>query len=157
MQDRSAEINALLAKRILILDGAYGTMLQQHQLTEADFRGERFRDWPQDVKGNNDLLSLTQPQLIADLHRQYLQAGADIIETNTFSANRISMADYAMTRSSPANRPTLFPPPPSRVLSLAASGRPTVPLAFHPMSMTRGRAIPISTNWSHAIKKRPAR
>jgi 5-methyltetrahydrofolate--homocysteine methyltransferase len=97
MQDRSAEINALLAKRILILDGAYGTMLQQHQLTEADFRGERFRDWPQDVKGNNDLLSLTQPQLIADLHRQYLQAGADIIETNTFSANRISMADYAMT------------------------------------------------------------
>ncbi len=96
MPDRSAEIKALLARRILILDGAYGTMLQRYRLEEVDFRGERFAYWPQDVKGNNDLLSLTRPDLIQDLHEQYLEAGADIIETNTFSANRISMADYGM-------------------------------------------------------------
>ncbi len=96
MSDHSAEIRAHLADRILILDGAYGTMLQKHKLSEADFRGERFADWPRDVKGNNDLLSLTRPDLIQDLHEQYLAAGADIIETNTFSANRISMADYGM-------------------------------------------------------------
>jgi len=96
MPDRSAEIRAHLARRILILDGAYGTMLQRYKLEESDFRGERFAGWSQDVKGNNDLLTLTRPDLILDLHRQYLEAGADIIETNTFSANRISMADYGM-------------------------------------------------------------
>jgi 5-methyltetrahydrofolate--homocysteine methyltransferase len=96
MPDHSVEIRAHLAKRILILDGAYGTMLQKHKLSEEDFRGERFAHWHRDVKGNNDLLSLTRPDLIQDLHEQYLEAGADIIETNTFSANRISMADYGM-------------------------------------------------------------
>ncbi len=85
-----------LAQRILILDGAMGTMIQRHQLTEADFRGQRFADWPCLLKGNNDLLSLTQPQLIADIHRQYLLAGADIIETNTFNSTTIAMADYQM-------------------------------------------------------------
>lgn len=83
-------------KRILLLDGAMGTMIQRHSLEEADFRGEQFADWKVDLKGNNDLLSLTQPEIIADIHRAYLQAGADIIETNTFNSTTISQADYAM-------------------------------------------------------------
>ena len=85
-----------LAKRVLVLDGAMGTMIQSHPLSEADFRGERFADHPTDVRGNNDLLSLTQPQIISDIHTAYLDAGADIIETNTFNSTAISMADYAM-------------------------------------------------------------
>ncbi|MBX2836630.1 MAG: methionine synthase [Gammaproteobacteria bacterium] len=85
-----------LQSRILILDGAMGTMIQAHDLSEADFRGERFQDWQSDLKGNNDLLSLTQPDIILGIHRDYLAAGADIIETNTFNANSISMADYHM-------------------------------------------------------------
>jgi 5-methyltetrahydrofolate--homocysteine methyltransferase len=86
----------LLDERILFLDGAMGTMIQRHKLEEADYRGERFADWPSDLKGNNDLLSLTQPEIIRDIHTQYLQAGADIIETNTFNATRIAMSDYGM-------------------------------------------------------------
>ena len=86
----------LLEQRILILDGAMGTMIQQYRLTESDFRGSRFEQHTSDLKGNNDLLSLTRPQIIEEIHAQYLDAGADIIETNTFSANRISMADYGM-------------------------------------------------------------
>jgi len=89
-------IHDLLSKRILLMDGAMGTMIQRHNLDEAAFRGERFRDHPKDVKGNNDLLCLTQPDIIADIHRGYLEAGADIIETNTFNSNAISMADYDM-------------------------------------------------------------
>src|SRR6476469_4080349 len=83
-------------KRILIIDGAMGTMIQRHKLQEADYRGARFKDWKRDVKGNNDLLVLTQPAIIQDIHEQYLEAGADIIETNSFNAQRISMADYGM-------------------------------------------------------------
>lgn len=90
------KIEDILQKRILVLDGAMGTMLQRYKFTEADFRGERFKDWPSDLQGNNDLLSLTQPQAIADVHRVYLEAGADIIETNTFSGTTIAMADYGM-------------------------------------------------------------
>ena len=86
----------LLARRILLLDGAMGTMLQTYRLTEADYRGTRFADWPSDLKGNNDLLALTQPQIVGAIQRQYLEAGADILETNTFNANTISMADYGM-------------------------------------------------------------
>jgi 5-methyltetrahydrofolate--homocysteine methyltransferase len=86
----------LLAERIFILDGAMGTMIQQHRLEEAAYRGDEFANWPSDVKGNNDLLVLTQPELIADIHRQYLLAGADIIETNSFNATTIAMADYQM-------------------------------------------------------------
>jgi 5-methyltetrahydrofolate--homocysteine methyltransferase len=84
------------AKRILIIDGAMGTMIQRHKLDEAGYRGERFKDWHRDVKGNNDLLVLTQPRIIQDIHELYLAAGADIIETNTFNAQVISMADYGM-------------------------------------------------------------
>ncbi|MEP1447780.1 MAG: homocysteine S-methyltransferase family protein [Paraglaciecola sp.] len=83
-------------KRILLLDGAMGTMIQEHKLEEADYRGERFADWHSDVKGNNDLLVLSQPKIIFDIHCAYLEAGADIIETNTFNATTISMADYNM-------------------------------------------------------------
>lgn len=87
---------AAAAQRILVLDGAMGTMIQQHNFNEDDYRGERFVDWPSDVKGNNDLLSLTQAEAILAIHCAYLQAGADIIETNTFNATSISMADYNM-------------------------------------------------------------
>jgi 5-methyltetrahydrofolate--homocysteine methyltransferase len=89
-------IKELLNERILVIDGAMGTMIQRHKLTEADYRGERFKDWPSDVKGNNDLLCLTQPEIIKGIHKLYLEAGADILETNTFNAQRISMADYHM-------------------------------------------------------------
>ncbi len=85
-----------LAKRILVIDGAMGTMIQRHKLEEADYRGERFKDWHCDVKGNNDLLCITQPEIIKGIHKLYLQAGADIIETNTFSSTTIAMADYDM-------------------------------------------------------------
>jgi 5-methyltetrahydrofolate--homocysteine methyltransferase len=89
-------IYELLNERILVLDGAMGTMIQRYNLTEDDYRGERFRDWEHDLKGNNDLLSLTKPEIIQAIHRQYLEAGADIIETNTFSGTTIAMADYHM-------------------------------------------------------------
>jgi 5-methyltetrahydrofolate--homocysteine methyltransferase len=89
-------IQQLLNERILIIDGAMGTMIQRHKLGEADYRGERFKDWPSDLKGNNDLLSLTRPEIIKGIHLEYLQAGADIIETNTFNAQKISLADYNM-------------------------------------------------------------
>jgi len=90
------DIRTILKERILIIDGAMGTMIQRHKLEEADYRGERFKDWHTDVKGNNDLLSITQPQIIIDIHKQYLDAGADIIETNTFSSTSIAQADYDM-------------------------------------------------------------
>ena len=89
-------IRDLLNTRILVIDGAMGTMIQQYKLGEADYRGDRFKDWPSDIKGNNDLLSITQPHIIKEIHKQYLQAGADIIETNTFNAQRVSLADYNM-------------------------------------------------------------
>ena len=89
-------IHEVLAKKILVIDGAMGTMIQRHKLTEADYRGDRFKDWPSDVKGNNDLLCITQPDIIKGIHKQYLAAGADIIETNTFSSTVIAMADYDM-------------------------------------------------------------
>ncbi|WP_396207262.1 methionine synthase [Gemmatimonas sp.] len=94
------DVASALASRILVLDGAMGTMLQRHRFTEDDYRGigntDRFAAWPSDLKGNNDLLVLTQPEIVAGVHREYLAAGADILETNTFNANAISMADYGM-------------------------------------------------------------
>src|SRR6186713_468924 len=89
-------IREILKQRILIIDGAMGTMIQRHKLEEADYRGEKFKDWHTDVKGNNDLLSITQPDIIVGIHREYLEAGADIIETNTFSSTVIAQADYDM-------------------------------------------------------------
>ncbi|WP_025564534.1 methionine synthase [Psychromonas sp. SP041] len=96
VSDRSALIKAQLEKHILLIDGGMGTMIQDHKFEEADFRGERFKDWSSDLKGNNDLLVLTQPEIIANIHREYLDAGADILETNTFNATTIAMADYGM-------------------------------------------------------------
>jgi 5-methyltetrahydrofolate--homocysteine methyltransferase len=91
-----SKIEKILKEKILVLDGAMGTMIQQYNFSEEDFRGERFKDFPVSVKGNNDLLSLTQPEAIKEIHRKYLAAGADIIETNTFSATSVAMADYRM-------------------------------------------------------------
>ena len=89
-----SQLDRLLAQRILVIDGAMGTMLQAVPLGEADFRGERFRDHPRDLKGDNEILVLTRPNVVEDVHRAYLEAGADIIETNTFGSTRIAQADY---------------------------------------------------------------
>ena len=94
------QLKAIMAQRILVLDGAMGTMIQRHKLEEEDYRGERFKDWGSPLKGMNDLLVLTQPKIIADIHREYLEAGADILETNNFNATpsdlvRYGLQDYA--------------------------------------------------------------
>jgi 5-methyltetrahydrofolate--homocysteine methyltransferase len=89
-------IQDCLNERILVIDGAMGTMIQRYKFSEEDYRGERFKNWQSDVKGNNDLLCLSQPNIIGEIHKQYLEAGADIIETNTFNSQRISLADYNM-------------------------------------------------------------
>jgi 5-methyltetrahydrofolate--homocysteine methyltransferase len=94
--DATERLNELLAARIMVLDGAMGTAIQRDRPDEAGYRGERFKDWPSDLVGNNDLLTLTQPDIIAGIHREYLEAGADIIETNTFNANAVSLSDYGM-------------------------------------------------------------
>jgi 5-methyltetrahydrofolate--homocysteine methyltransferase len=97
--ERAAALRALFAQRIVILDGAMGTMIQKHKLDEAAYRGARFKEWPRDLKGCNDLLVLTQPKIISDIHREFIEAGADLISTNTFNANSTSMADYGLEAS----------------------------------------------------------
>ena len=92
--DKTKLLYKLLEDRVLVLDGAMGTMIQAYGLKEKDFRGSIFPDFPFDLQGNNDLLSLTKPEIITEIHKQFLEAGADIIETNTFNANRISQSDY---------------------------------------------------------------
>ncbi len=94
--DATEALTAALRERVLVLDGAMGTMIQRRRLEEDDYRGDRFADWPSDVRGNNDLLSLTRPDVIREIHREYLEAGADVVETNTFNAQRVSLADYGM-------------------------------------------------------------
>jgi 5-methyltetrahydrofolate--homocysteine methyltransferase len=94
--DATDALTAALRDRILVLDGAMGTMIQRLRLSEADYRGERFADWPSEVTGNNDLLSITRPEVVREVHRAYLAAGADLVETNTFNAQAISLADYGM-------------------------------------------------------------
>src|ERR1043166_4387951 len=93
---RAQALPAILAQRIVILDGAMGTMIPRYKLGEAEFRGERFKDHPKDLKGNNDLLQLTRPDVIREIHEQYLAAGADIIETNTFGATSVAQEDYGL-------------------------------------------------------------
>jgi 5-methyltetrahydrofolate--homocysteine methyltransferase len=95
-EKRRAALEAAFEQRILILDGAMGTMIQSYRLEEEAYRGERFADWPSDLKGNNDLLNLTRPDVVSVIHREFLDAGADMLETNTFNATRISQADYGM-------------------------------------------------------------
>ena len=103
--DVRTRLDELVAKRILVLDGAMGTMIQRHTLMEADFRGERFKNHPRDLRGDNDLLVLTRPELVRDMHDAYLEAGADIIETNTFSATPVAQADYGLqSRAGDINR-----------------------------------------------------
>ena len=94
--DATAALTAILSERIMVLDGAMGTAIQRDRPDEAGYRGERFADHPSDLIGNNDLLTLTQPDLIRAIHEDYLAAGADIIETNTFNANAISLSDYGL-------------------------------------------------------------
>lgn len=94
--NKRQQVEAQLKQRILLIDGGMGTMIQDYKLEEQDYRGERFADWHSDLKGNNDLLVLTQPELIHNIHNAYLEAGADILETNTFNATTIAMADYDM-------------------------------------------------------------
>ena len=93
---RIERLNKDALNRILVLDGAMGTMIQRHKLSEADYRGERFKSFDREVAGNNDLLSLTQAEIIKNIHLAYLKAGADIIETNTFNSTSVSLADYGM-------------------------------------------------------------
>src|SRR5512134_3584412 len=93
MRDR---LEALMAERILVLDGAYGTAIQARSLADADYRGERFRDHPRDLAGDPDLLNLTRPDVVEDIHRSYLAAGADVVTTNTFTATAIAQADYGL-------------------------------------------------------------
>ena len=107
--DREQRITALmelLEQRIVLLDGAMGTMIQRYGLTEEDYRGERFSDWKRDLKGNNDLLTLTRPAVIREIHQSFLESGADIIETNTFNANAPSMAAFVsnVTHSRPNSK-----------------------------------------------------
>ena len=98
--DSTAKLQALLKERIVFLDGAMGTMIQKHKLTEKHFRGLRFANHPSDLKGASDLLVLTQPSVITDIHREYFQAGCDMVETNTFGANAIVLAEYGMAELS---------------------------------------------------------
>jgi 5-methyltetrahydrofolate--homocysteine methyltransferase len=93
---RTAALMGALDQRILVLDGAMGTMIQRYKLSEAEYRGTRFANWKSDLRGNNDLLTLTKPEVIREIHGEYLTAGADILETNTFNSTAISMADYHM-------------------------------------------------------------
>src|SRR5712691_966268 len=93
---RIAALLEQLEQRIVVIDGAMGTMAQARELGEADYRGERFKDHPQDLKGDHDLLNLTRPDVVESFHREYLLAGADVVETNTFTSNRISQADYRL-------------------------------------------------------------
>jgi 5-methyltetrahydrofolate--homocysteine methyltransferase len=134
--DRTPALERLLRERIVILDGAMGTMIQTYTLEEAGFRGERFKDWPRDLKGNNDLLNLTQPQIIQTIHRQYLEAGADIIESNTFNSTTTSLADYKLmelayelnvagARNARAAVDTVMAAQPGRVCFVAGALGPT--------------------------------
>ena len=146
MSSKVEQLRAQLNKRILVLDGGMGTMIQSYRLSEDDFRGERFADWPCDLKGNNDLLVLSKPQVISAIHNAYFEAGADIVETNTFNSTTIAMADYQMESLSAEIKPLprqSWPAPalmngqPVRRTNRATwpgcLARPTAPRRFHPM------------------------
>jgi len=164
------KLEALLKQRIAVLDGAMGTMIQAYRLDEAGYRGEAFRDFPKDLKGFNDLLSITQPAIVETIHRQYLEAGADIVETNTFNANAISMADYGMS-TLPGGRYSLPPGPPdsSRVedpgpaggfvyeLNVAAARAARRAVTAHGSGIVAGAMGPTNATLSLAIDvNRPA-
>ena len=162
MSDRSTRLSLLqqaLKERILILDGGMGTMIQSYKLDEADYRGDRFADWPQDVKGNNDLLLLSRPDVIQAIEKAYLDAGADILETNTFNATRVSQADYGMEElvyelnvagarlaREVADAKTLETPE-RRVSSPASWARPAAPARSPRTSTILATATSPSMNW----------
>ena len=136
MSSKVEQLRAQLNERILVLDGGMGTMIQSYRLNEADFRGERFADWPCDLKGNNDLLVLSKPEVIAAIHNAYFEAGADIIETNTFNSTTIAMADYQME---------------------SLSARPTARRLFLRTSTIRHSATSLLTSWWRLIENPPKR
>ena len=149
MSSKVEQLRAQLNERILVLDGGMGTMIQGYRLSEQDFRGERFADWPCDLKGNNDLLVLSKPEVISAIHNAYFEAGADIIETNTFNSTTIAMADYQMeSLSAEINllRRNWHAPAPTngrrarrinRAMSRECLAQPTAPPLSHRMSTTR--------------------
>ena len=162
-------LEPLLARRILVLDGAMGTMIQGYGLGEREYRGERFPDWPRDVKGNSDLLCLTQPQIIREIHGAYLEAGADIIETNSFTSNYPSQADYGMEElvyelnlaaaTLAREAADEFERRGSRDAALrgrARWGPPTAPPPCRPTSTIRRRGTSPSTSWWRPTTKRRA-
>ena len=165
---RTRALNEAVAKRILIIDGAMGTMIQRHKLKEADYRGTRFADTTRDVTGNNDLLCLTQPQIISQIHNDYLAAGADIIETNTFNAQRISMADYGMEDLSyeinvaaarlarEAADAWIGERRTSRASSPAPSAPPIAPRRYRPTSTIPASATSASTSCARSTPSRRA-
>src|SRR5215210_2287127 len=151
-------LRSLLDRRILILDGAMGTMIQRHKLTEAQFRGTRFADHPKDLRGDSDVLILTQPEIISGIHHEYLAAGADIIETNTFNGTAVAQADYALEplvyelnfEGARLARPAADASWPARL------GRRTVPSRSHPTSTTRPSGRSRSTSCAPRTKSRSA-
>jgi 5-methyltetrahydrofolate--homocysteine methyltransferase len=156
--ERALALEQLLSERIVIIDGAMGTMIQLRNLTEADFRGMRFQDWKgKDLRGNNDLLNVTQPQMIEEMHVQYLEAGADIIETNTFNSQAISLADYGLesiakswprrARNAPGRRRIKSKPQPGRTCFVAGAIGPTTKTSrFQPTSTIRPPAAQLMTS-----------
>lgn len=169
MSSKVEQLRAQLNERILVLDGGMGTMIQSYRLNEADFRGERFADWPCDLKGNNDLLVLSKPEVIAAIHNAYFEAGADIIETNTFNSTTIAMADYQMEscrRKSTLRRrnwraPVLTSGLPARRRNRATlpvfSARPTARRLFLRTSTIRHSATSLLTSWWRLIENPPKR
>lgn len=164
-QHRTELLQNALTERILILDGAMGTMIQKYKLTESDFRGERFKNSTIDLKGNNDLLTLTQPLLISAIHEKYLAAGADIIETNTFSATTIAQADYELEsiayelnlvgQNLPVLPPINSPSLKNLVLLPVFLGRLTVLVRFPLMLMTPVSVTLPLCNWWKPMPRQP--
>jgi 5-methyltetrahydrofolate--homocysteine methyltransferase len=140
--DCTDELTATLRQRIMVIDGAMGTAIQRDRPDEAGYRGERFKDWPSDLVGNNDLLTLTQPQIIEGIHREYLEAGADILETNTFNANAISLSDYGLEEL-------------SYELNYAGAARRRGPRRSRRTSTIPGPATSPTTSWLPPTSTRP--
>ena len=161
--DATEELTRALEARIMVLDGAMGTAIQRDRPDEAGYRGERFADWPSDLIGNNDLLTLTQPEIIAGIHREYLEAGADIIETNTFNANAVSLRDYGLEELGyelnlesagwPDARRTPSRPRTGRGTSPARSARRPAPPRSRPTSTTPAPATSPSTSSSRRTSR----
>lgn len=169
MSSKVEQLCAQLNERILVLDGGMGTMIQSYRLNEADFRGERFADWPCDLKGNNDLLVLSKPEVISAIHNAYFEAGADIIETNTFNSTTIAMADYQMESLSAeinfaaaklaracADEWTARTPEKPRYVAVF-SARPTARRLFLRTSTIRHSCLSLLTSWWRLIENPPKR